>query len=162
MHLVAEEAVDRGPCFSLAALTVHRMLKSTPWARRPASPPSPCRKFHAAGDRGGRRRDLARTIDAEADQEVMFLEERPPGVVEQDAVGLEGVLNGLVWLANSSTISSERRKNSVSSASLATLPGDRHFRRAVGSSSWRMYWRSVASLIRCFSWDRGVLGGKKQ
>ena len=38
---------------------------------------------------------LARAVNAQADEKMMFLEERAPVIVEQQAVGLEGVLHDL-------------------------------------------------------------------
>ena len=42
--------------------------------------------------------DLARTVDAQADEEPVLLEEPGPVVVEQRAVGLQVVLDPLPWL----------------------------------------------------------------
>lgn len=42
---------------------------------------------------------FARAIHAQADQKLVFLEERAPVIVHEDSVGLEGVLYGLAWLA---------------------------------------------------------------
>ena len=42
---------------------------------------------------------LARTIDADADQEVVFFEELAPLVVQQRTVGLHGVLKSHAWFA---------------------------------------------------------------
>src|ERR1700712_4055229 len=43
--------------------------------------------------------DFARTIDAKANQEIVLLEKGAPVIVEKDAVGLEGVLDSLLWPA---------------------------------------------------------------
>ena len=39
--------------------------------------------------------DLARAIDAQTDQKIVFLEEGPPVVIEKNAIGLKGVLDYL-------------------------------------------------------------------
>src|SRR5258708_11174902 len=39
--------------------------------------------------------ELARAVDAQADEEIVFLEEGAPFIIEKNAVGLEGVLHGL-------------------------------------------------------------------
>ena len=84
------------PCFSLAAFTVHKMLNSTPCLR---SCRQPCmtrskvpflRRSSAVGVV-----QLARAIDAQAHQKIVLLEEGAPVVVQQDAVGLKGVLHDL-------------------------------------------------------------------
>ena len=75
---------------------------------------------------------LARPVDAEADQEVVLLEEGAPGVVEQDAVGLEGLLNRLPGLAVFfDEFDGALEEFELHQRRLAALPGDRHFGRAM-------------------------------
>jgi len=41
--------------------------------------------------------DFAGSVDAQADQKIVFLEERAPFVVKKDAIGLKGVFHCLLW-----------------------------------------------------------------
>ena len=95
-QLVAEEAIDRAAVFLVGGVDraqdveFDAVLSQVPPAlHHPVEGALP-----AAVDPVGVV-DLARAVDAQADQEVVLLEEGAPVVVEQDAVGLEGVLHGL-------------------------------------------------------------------
>ena len=75
---------------------------------------------------------LARAVDAQADQEVVLLEERAPVVVEQQAVGLEGVLHGLAGPAVLlDQFDGAPEEVELHQRRLAALPGDGDLRRAV-------------------------------
>ena len=74
----------------------------------------------------------ARAVDAEADEEAVLLEEGAPGVVDEEAVGLTGLLNPLAGLL---VLFDERdgllEELELHQGRLAALPGDRHLGRAV-------------------------------
>ena len=75
---------------------------------------------------------LARSIHAQADEEVVLLEERAPVVVDQQAVGLECVLYGLPGLAVLlDELDRAAKELELHQRGLATLPGHRDLRRAV-------------------------------
>ncbi len=75
---------------------------------------------------------LARAVDAQADQEVVLLEEHAPVVVEQQAVGLEGVLHRLAGLAVLvDQLDRAAEELELHQRRLAALPGHRDLRRAV-------------------------------
>ena len=75
---------------------------------------------------------FARPVDAQADQEIVLLEEGAPGVIEQHAVGLKGVLHLLagppVFLDQRDRVLEELQ---LHQRRLAALPRHRHFGRAV-------------------------------
>ena len=76
---------------------------------------------------------LARPVDAEADEKVVFLEEGAPGIVEEQTVGLEGLLNRLAGLpVFFDELDRAFKEFELHQGRLAALPGDRHLRRAVG------------------------------
>ena len=82
---------------------------------------------------------LARTVDAQAHEEVVLLEERAPVVVEQQAVGLERVLHGLAGPAVLlDQFHRAAKEVELHQRRLAALPCHRHLRVRCDSSNWRM------------------------
>ena len=96
VHLVAEEAIDRAAVFLVGGVDraqyveVDSVLAQEP----PALHHLVEGALFAAVDTVGVV-ELARAVDAQADQKVVFLEEGAPVIVEKDAVGLKGVLHDL-------------------------------------------------------------------
>ena len=75
---------------------------------------------------------LARTVDAQTNQEIVFLEEGTPVVVEQQPIGLEGVLHGLSRKAvRFDEIDSALEEFEFHQCGFAALPGYGYLRRAV-------------------------------
>ena len=75
---------------------------------------------------------FARAVDAQADQEVVFLEEGAPVVVEQQAVGLESVLHRLAGPAVFlDQFDGALEELELHQRRLAALPGDGHLGRAM-------------------------------
>src|SRR5207244_880849 len=68
---------------------------------------------------------LARAVDGDADQEVVLLEERSPGVVEQRAVALRGVEDSFTGPRRPSIdLDDAPKEDQAHSSRPATLPGD--------------------------------------
>ncbi len=73
------------------------------------------------------------TIHAQADKEVVFMEESAPLVIEEDAVGLEGVLDpGARLLIFFLELHGPAEEIEPHQGRLASLPGDGHLRNLVG------------------------------
>ena len=96
LQLVAEELVDAAPMMLVGGVDgaedveVHAVLPQL----LPALHDEVEGALATAGD-AVRIVDVARTIHAQSDKEVVLLEEGAPLVVEGDAIGLEGVLDAL-------------------------------------------------------------------
>ena len=76
------------------------MLNSTPCLRRYAQPSHyPIESALFAAVQPVRVVNLAGTVDAQADEKIVFLEEAAPLVVEKDAVRLKGMFYGLLGSA---------------------------------------------------------------
>ena len=101
---------------------------------------------------------LARPIDAEAYEKIVLLEEGAPGVVEQQAVGLEGLLDRLPRLSVFfDEFDRALEEFELHQGRLAPLPGDRYLRRAVGFQQLADI-GSRASPATCDAcrWDRAL------
>ena len=100
LELVAEEAIHRAAVVLVGGVDRAQDVEVDPVAAQ--VPPAVHHQVEgalaAAVDAIGVV-ELARTVDAQADQEVVLLEEGAPLVVEQDAVGLERVLHHLARTA---------------------------------------------------------------
>ena len=132
-QLVAEEAIDRAPVVLVGGVDRAEDVEFDPVAAE--SPPAAHHQVKgalaAAIDPIGVV-EFARTVDAQADQEVVLLEEGAPLIVEQDAVGLEGVLHAL---ARPAILLDEfdraPEELELHQRRLATLPCHGHLRRTM-------------------------------
>ena len=97
LQFVAKEAIDRAAVFLVGGVDGAQNVEVDSVLAQ--LPPTPHHLIEsallAAVDAVGIVK-LARAVDAQADQEIVLLEKFAPFIIEKDAVGLKGVLHGLV------------------------------------------------------------------
>lgn len=92
-QFVAKEAIDRAAVVLVSGVDRTQDIEINTVLAELA--PSPHHPVEGALSAAVGVMDLARAIDATSNQKLVFLEEGAPVVIEQDAVGLEGVLHNL-------------------------------------------------------------------
>ena len=93
LHLVSEEAIDRAAVMFVSGVDRAQDIEvDSVLAQEPPALHHFVEGASFAAIEPVRVMDLARAVDAQADQEIVLLEKGAPLVIEQDAVGLKGVL----------------------------------------------------------------------